>query len=165
MGYESDRECAQALINFVPRFMRAVMHEMRERGTGDQLTIPQFHVLHHLSLGDRLGTDLAKHLQVTTPTITSIIDGLEERGLVKRGYDPANRRAIPLSITPEGQRLFEETSKTAEAIVVEMISQLSEEQKRCLTGAIANLNASLEGDPPGSRAICSGKDLAATKPA
>jgi DNA-binding MarR family transcriptional regulator len=60
-------------------------------------------VLGLLSGGDERATELAARLAVTKPTLTALIDGLVERGLVVRETSDGDRRAVRLSITPAGR--------------------------------------------------------------
>ena len=47
---------------------------------------------------------LADALRIAPRSVTSVIDSLEEAGLVRRETDPANRRSTLLSLTPEGRQ-------------------------------------------------------------
>jgi DNA-binding MarR family transcriptional regulator len=47
-------------------------------------------------------TELAEAVQVDAPYATLIVDNLEERGLVERRSDPADRRRKLVALTPEG---------------------------------------------------------------
>jgi DNA-binding MarR family transcriptional regulator len=46
---------------------------------------------------------LAEAVRVDAPYATLIVDGLEERGLVERRPDPADRRRKLVALTPEGK--------------------------------------------------------------
>jgi DNA-binding MarR family transcriptional regulator len=48
-------------------------------------------------------SDLARSLQVTMPTVTQMVNVLEARGLLKRHRDPADRRAVRIRLTEEGE--------------------------------------------------------------
>jgi DNA-binding MarR family transcriptional regulator len=50
---------------------------------------------------------LAEAVGVDAPYATLIVDSLEERGLVTRQPDPADRRRKIVSLTPEGERAIE----------------------------------------------------------
>lgn len=50
----------------------------------------------------RLG-DLAERLRIAPRSATEVVDGLEERGLVERRPDPADRRAILVALTRHGE--------------------------------------------------------------
>ncbi|MEH0982582.1 MarR family winged helix-turn-helix transcriptional regulator [Micromonospora sp. CPCC 205556] len=48
---------------------------------------------------------LADHLHIAPRSATEVVDGLEERGLVERRPDPADRRATLVAPTDEGTRV------------------------------------------------------------
>ncbi|MCX4472009.1 MarR family transcriptional regulator [Micromonospora sp. NBC_01655] len=48
---------------------------------------------------------LAEHLRIAPRSTTEVVDGLEERGLVARRPDPADRRATLVTPTAEGTRV------------------------------------------------------------
>jgi DNA-binding MarR family transcriptional regulator len=50
----------------------------------------------------RRAGDLMREFQVTSGAITNRIDRLERRGWVRRDSDPADRRQVLVSLTPEG---------------------------------------------------------------
>ncbi|MGW9194532.1 MarR family winged helix-turn-helix transcriptional regulator [Micromonospora chersina] len=48
---------------------------------------------------------LAEHLRIAPRSATEVVDDLEERGLVARQPDPADRRATLVGLTGEGTRI------------------------------------------------------------
>lgn len=46
-------------------------------------------------------TDLARHIRVTQPAASRLIDGLEASGLIER--ETAHGRSVPLRLTPDGE--------------------------------------------------------------
>lgn len=52
-------------------------------------------------------TQLYKTLMITSGAMTNRIDKLEERGLVARLEDPADRRGTLVALTPEGRKLVD----------------------------------------------------------
>jgi DNA-binding MarR family transcriptional regulator len=50
----------------------------------------------------RRAGDLLRESQVTSGAITNRIDRLEQRGWVRRDVDPADRRQVLVSLTPDG---------------------------------------------------------------
>ncbi|KAB1912384.1 MarR family winged helix-turn-helix transcriptional regulator [Micromonospora sp. AMSO31t] len=48
---------------------------------------------------------LAEHLRIAPRSATEVVDDLEERGLVARQPDPADRRATLVGLTDEGTRI------------------------------------------------------------
>ena len=55
--------------------------------------------------GDMRLSGLSEHLRIAPRSGTEVVDGLEERGLVHRSPDPADRRATVVAVTEEGSRV------------------------------------------------------------
>lgn len=68
-----------------------------------ELTLAQYRTLVFVDGVQRPATEVARLLGVTPSTLTSVIDGLSDRGLVQRGSDPTDGRRVVLSITDEGR--------------------------------------------------------------
>src|SRR5205823_412552 len=73
---------------------------MLERRAGD-LSLPQFRVLALVDEGGERASQLAERLAVAKPTITAVVDGLVERGYVKRSADCDDRRATNITRHPK----------------------------------------------------------------
>src|SRR5436190_5871773 len=86
----------------VPTLTIARLHRLLENHGTAELTMPQYRVLGLLSSGHERATELASKLAVTKPTLTSLIDGLVERGYVEREGADGDRRAVRLVITAAG---------------------------------------------------------------
>ena len=79
--------------------------------------------------------DIAGHLTIGKSAVTKTVDRLEERGLITRERDPADRRTVYAALTAEGARLFT-TAQPAFAGAVRryFASHLSEAEIRQLAG-------------------------------
>jgi DNA-binding MarR family transcriptional regulator len=53
-------------------------------------------------------TELARASMLTTGAMTTRVDRLEEKGLVRRATDPDDRRGVNVSLTRAGRRLIDE---------------------------------------------------------
>lgn len=72
------------------------------------VTGPQLIALQELaSLGRVPVSVLARHVHVSHPTMTGILERLEKRGLVQRTRDTVDRRRIPVTVTAEGLKLLD----------------------------------------------------------
>jgi DNA-binding MarR family transcriptional regulator len=50
-------------------------------------------------------SELADHLRISPRSATEVVDGLEERGLVRRTADPEDRRATLVTLTEKGRQV------------------------------------------------------------
>ncbi|MEA1985179.1 MAG: MarR family transcriptional regulator [Euryarchaeota archaeon] len=79
---------------------------------------------------------LAKYLDLRRSSVTSIIDSLEESGLVCREADPDDRRKTCISLTNAGKQYYnmleEHIGKVAEGILVDLDEQEIDDLLTCL---------------------------------
>ena len=47
-------------------------------------------------------SDISNHLRVTSPSVTHLLNSLEEKGMVKRTQDELDRRSVNVELTEEG---------------------------------------------------------------
>ena len=70
------------------------------------LSVPEWSLLGALFEKSNLKlTSIASYLDVETPLITGLLDGLEKKSFLKRKTDPADRRSKPIVLTAKGQTL------------------------------------------------------------
>ena len=91
------------------------------------LSLPQYRILMFLDEGTTVPSQLANHLAVSRPTITSVVDGLVARGLVERHHHNADRRRIAHALTPAGRQLLEVADRNVDARLKEIAGHLDEE--------------------------------------
>jgi DNA-binding MarR family transcriptional regulator len=97
----------------------ALIARRLERACGS-LSLAQFRVLSLVAAGDERSSLVAERLAVATPTVTAVVDGLDERGFVAREAIEGNRRSIRLRLTDEGR----EALATAEDVMADSLTDL-----------------------------------------
>ena len=60
--------------------------------------------------------ELSRRFFVTAQTTNEIINGLEQRGLIVRKEDPANKRILRMKLTAQGRKLHQQCDKIADRI-------------------------------------------------
>ena len=71
-------------------------------------SVPVWLILNSLQSDERrTQLDLARAVGIEGPTLTRHLDGLEDSGIVRRVRDGADRRAVRVELTAEGERLFQ----------------------------------------------------------
>ena len=92
------------------RHIRDAMWSQMERelqAAGHELTFSQYIVLKRLATGMAGVTDLARAAELNPGAMTRLLDRLEARRLVTRAVDPADRRAVHITMTPAGTAMWE----------------------------------------------------------
>jgi MarR family transcriptional regulator, 2-MHQ and catechol-resistance regulon repressor len=107
-GTEKEVRALNALISLV-RCSEAVGMALHRHLAGKQLTSSQFGVLEALfHLGPLCQGDLATKLLRTGGSTTSVVEGLEKRGLLVRQRTEEDKRFVRVALTGKGRRLIEE---------------------------------------------------------
>ena len=93
--------------------------------------------------------ELGERLQIDRSTMVSVVDDLEEMGLVERRRDREDRRRYELTLTDAGRGALSEADGLVEGVQEVVLAPLDEVQRRELHGLLASL---LRGAGPGARA-------------
>ena len=91
--------------------------------------------LRGITLGEDEGA-LAEREAVAPPSITKIVNNLEEHGLVVRTGDPDDRRITRVATSDAGDRLVLESRRRKTAWLAGRIGQLDADQQRRLADAL-----------------------------
>ena len=92
-------------------------------------------------------TRLFKGLMLSSAGITSRLDALESRGLVKRTPDPSDRRAVQVELTDAGRKLLDEAIAANTKTEHELLGNLTAAEIASLGKLLRKMLAGLE---PGS---------------
>ncbi|GAA1244765.1 DNA-binding MarR family transcriptional regulator [Microbacterium phyllosphaerae] len=106
----------------------------------DAMSDAQLAVLATLRMhGRRTITALAERERVTAPSMTSMINGLEEQGYVLRTPDAEDRRRVQVDITDAGTEIVAQTIARRDELLAEMLGELdfTEEELATLREASA----------------------------
>jgi MarR family 2-MHQ and catechol resistance regulon transcriptional repressor len=125
-------DTATIIASVAPRFFKLVKARMaRNLDVPDdlrELGESQIWVLHSLAKGRHQNSELARHYNVTDPTMSRIIDALVRKGYVERRPDMEDRRCTFLEITEQGTDLARHISDHFLKAVMQFLSPLTEEQ-------------------------------------
>jgi DNA-binding MarR family transcriptional regulator len=141
---ELAEQCARAVMETVPRVVRAIREEAR-RGGAPLLTIPQLRTLGFLDRqpGACLG-HLAEHLGVSVPTASTLVDRLVGRDLLTRTQDPRERRRLVLALTPLGARHLRRARQSAHAWIAATLAHLPPDTLRCISQGVTKLGEAFQ---------------------
>lgn len=77
-------------------------------------------------------SDIGCALRVTSPTITQLVNGLETNGLVERTTDTADRRAVRVKLTNQGEAAVKKAADKFFALFDGLVDYLGEDQSNQL---------------------------------
>ena len=84
--------------------------------------------------------DIADRMELTTGTVTVMIDRLQQMGLVERRRNESDRRSYKILLSEKGRRYFDEHRKRQRELVRKLANKLSdadrETAERVLAGFI-----------------------------
>ncbi len=110
-----------------------------------KLTLSQFAVLEALyHLGQMSQVDLAHKLLKSTGNMTSVLKGMEKRGLIQRERSEVDNRYMEVNLTDSGKQLIANYFPEHVRIIVEEMSALTPDEQEELARLCKKLG--LQGD-------------------
>jgi DNA-binding MarR family transcriptional regulator len=91
----------------------------------------------------RTQANLAEALGVEPPTVTKMLQRMENAGLVDRRPDRLDRRAIRVHLTAKGRRLKTKVDKLWAELEARTVAGLSDRQRATLRSLLNSLEANL----------------------
>ncbi|MEU6525169.1 MarR family transcriptional regulator [Streptomyces sp. NPDC046924] len=133
---DPDGLLAEQLLRLTRRVHRIQKRHLVRRELG--ITPAQSRLLRtlaHYASPPRMA-DLAERLEVVPRAVTTLVDGLEANGKVRRVPDPANRRVIRIELTEDGHTALRELHAARRAAAEEILAPLTDEQREALGGLL-----------------------------
>ena len=145
-----------AHIRAFNRFHTRLVGALNEGMLASEYPLVQVRVLYDLAHADNLAAaDLVTRLGVDAGYMSRMIAALENRGLVLKRPDSDNAKRLVLSLSEEGRALFESLDRASAEEVRQLISPLSEAERRDLVGAMATIRRLLGDDSLAAQATSS----------
>ncbi|AND17501.1 transcriptional regulator [Rathayibacter tritici] len=133
MGSREAVAAWEALFRAQVHVMRALSTEFPSR----EISMNEYDVLFNLTRQPERRArlrDLNRHVLLTQPSVSRLIDRLAARGCVEKSEDPADARGTIITITDEGYALFRRVALTHMTTISEQVGgALNEDELRQLT--------------------------------
>ncbi|MGW7408945.1 MarR family winged helix-turn-helix transcriptional regulator [Streptomyces sp. NPDC054833] len=136
---DPEGQLAEQLLRLTRRVHRIQKRHLQQRELG--ITPAQSRLLRtlaHYGSPPRMA-DLAERLEVVPRAVTTLVDGLEASGRVRRVPDPTNRRVTRIELTDDGHRTLGELRRVRRSAAEEILAPLSDEQRVLLGGLLDTL--------------------------
>jgi len=145
----SDKRVAVAAWESLFRAQVSVMRHLHAEFPTNELSLNEYDVLFNLSQheGWRLRIrELNKHLLLTQPSVSRLIDRLAARGLVTKSSDPADARGIIVELTQAGFALFRRVAVTHMQSIADHVGKaLNDEELGQLSSLTEKLRLAEQG--------------------
>ncbi len=132
---------AQKLMRTFMQFGRAAWHQRSIAGCKPSEIKVLFCIKKSVKPGasEIKVSEISKLLQVTPPTVTQLLKGLEANGLIERHIDPRDRRAVGITLSEKGEMVTRQAADAFSASLDGLIEYLGEEQSNQLAELLSRV--------------------------
>ncbi len=118
------------------QLIRLSRHELMNQ----RMTPPRFHALHDIVRN--APTDMGSmhmRMHVSKSSLTSLVDGLVDDGLIRRDRSEDDRRRVVLNPTPAGVELLERLRRSRCAHLSQAFDNVDDESAECLARSLGRI--------------------------
>jgi DNA-binding MarR family transcriptional regulator len=132
-------ESARQLLEVVPLVMQDIRSEMRRRGSLD-LSVPQFRVLAFVNRNEGASLwEVARHMGLTPPSTSRLVNNLIERDLMTRADHPEDRRRVRLTVTRRGRTILQKSTDETVSYLAQKLSGVDADSREVIEKAVEAL--------------------------
>jgi MarR family transcriptional regulator, 2-MHQ and catechol-resistance regulon repressor len=125
-----ERKCTNQSFLLLMHTSKAIQDQIKNDMSKNNISITEFSVLEVLyHKGRQTIQQIAQSILISSGSMTYVIDKLEQRGLLKRNACPGDRRAIHVTLTPDGKELMEKIMPEHEDLIDSMFDSLTADEE------------------------------------
>lgn len=110
----------------------------------NNLNFPRIMILFRLAHTEQCSvSDLGKHMDVSSPAASQILDKLVEAGYISRTENPDDRRIRNIEITEKGLSLVKEIESTLNDSIREIVQAIPEKDRQEVAKSLHTLNTAI----------------------
>ena len=120
----SDKATAVTAWEALFRAQVSVMRYLSAEFPTDELSLNEYDVLFNLSRQPRRQLrmkNLNRHLLLTQPSVSRLVDRLTTRGLLTKSHDLDDARGVNVTLTPAGLELFRRVARSHITSIAERV--------------------------------------------
>jgi DNA-binding MarR family transcriptional regulator len=134
------RKAARRFLEVIPLLLHGLGSELRDIAeAGWPVTLQQYRAmaaLHHHACSLN---ELASRHHVSAPAVSRLVSTLVERGWVQREEDPQDRRQVVLTLTCEGETMWNAMAERSTEHLAAMLDDLSPEEMTAMETVLTGL--------------------------
>lgn len=137
-------ELARLLLSLAPRYVQWSAMSLRAHRVEGDPSFRQLAVLFMIREGVASPASIAQRLGISRAVVTGLLDRLEERGLIRREPDPADRRRLRIVMTASG---LDASERLGRAVVDDLAAELgvsSPGEREALATALTLMERKIE---------------------
>jgi DNA-binding MarR family transcriptional regulator len=135
------------LDDFIEAVFRLMLEHHHAQIIGMDLTLVQAQALRLLRAEPLSTSRLAAGLGISAPAVTQLTDRLGRKNLIERRAVKTDRRAVIVALTEKGGGLIDGLRRRRNEVFAGTLSQLAEDDRREVIGALSKVAAVLNGRP------------------
>lgn len=137
----ADRHVLYQFLTQIGSKARKMEQAALETGLEERISVAEIYVIECIGPdGAEKMRDVASQLDVTLATLTVACDKLEQKGLLCRRRDRADRRTVRVSLTPRGLAAYHFHRSFIETMVDAMQEDLSPGEREALANAARKIS-------------------------
>ncbi len=145
MNVPEDSPSPDVVVPVLTRSVGALLRRLRADANPGGLSVSQSAVLAHLEAGGGMtNADLARAEAMKPQSMTPILAGLEQEGLVERRSHPTDGRQILYSLTPQGLAARHRRTLAKQAWLIAAVGRLAPDDRQTLLSAARLMQALIE---------------------
>jgi len=140
-------DTSDAVLVALRRIIRATDLHSRYLNKTSGLTAPQLLLLQTIYRdGEMISSALAKSVNLSQATVTSIVDRLEKRGLLKRERSQQDKRKVTISLTESGLATIEKAPSPLQENFVEQFSKLESWEQSMILSSLERVACMMDAE-------------------
>ncbi len=110
----------------------------------NNLNFPRMMILFRLAHKEQCSvSDIGKHMDVSSPAASQLLDKLVEAGFISRTENPEDRRIRNIEITEKGLALVKEIESKLNDSIREIVQAVPEEDRQEVAKSLRTLNSAI----------------------
>jgi DNA-binding MarR family transcriptional regulator len=142
----SARDLVSRLTLAMPLVHGMIKRNLQSSGMGPY-TGSKMAVMNMLKFGPLTQATLIETTRISAPTMSKLIDNMEQAGLVRRSADPNDRRRMVIEMTDEGRRAHIGMKDCLSANLALSLEKLTADERRTVADALDILHRVFVGSP------------------